>query len=84
MTLRFLNISVAFRKPFRFINCDSKSKRSFTSRFRIILFLNYQIFLSLISILIKNEEFNELKEILDELYMLPENFHNRHLLEKNI
>lgn len=48
----------------------------------LFCFLNYQIFLSLISILIKNEEFNELKEILDELYMLPENFHNRHLLEK--
>ncbi|MFV5629063.1 toll/interleukin-1 receptor domain-containing protein [Acinetobacter oleivorans] len=45
-------------------------------------FLNYQIFLSLVTILIKNEEFNELKEILDELYMLPENFYLRHLLDK--
>ncbi|WP_223852384.1 hypothetical protein [Acinetobacter seifertii] len=34
------------------------------------------------TILIKNEEFNELKEILDELYMLPENFYLRHLLDK--
>lgn len=45
-------------------------------------FLNYQFFLSLVTILIKNEEFNELKEILDELYMLPENFYQRHLLDK--
>jgi len=45
-------------------------------------FLNYQLFLSLVTILIKNEEFNELKEILDELYMLPKNFHLRHLLDK--
>lgn len=48
----------------------------------LFCFLNYQIFLSLITILIKNEEFNELKEILDELYMLPENFHHRYLLDK--
>lgn len=45
-------------------------------------FLNYQLFLSLVTILIKNEEFNVLKEILDELYMLPENFHDRYLLDK--
>ncbi|WP_289391396.1 toll/interleukin-1 receptor domain-containing protein [Acinetobacter nosocomialis] len=45
-------------------------------------FFNYQLFLSLVTILIKNEEFNELKEILDELYMLPENFHDHYLLEK--
>lgn len=53
-----------------------------TADLELFCFLNYQIFLSLISILIKNEEFNELKEILDELYMLPENFHHRHLLDK--
>ncbi|MDC5027479.1 TIR domain-containing protein [Acinetobacter baumannii] len=41
-------------------------------------FINYQLFLSLVTILIKNEQFNELKEILDELYMLPENFHDRY------
>ncbi|WP_150378082.1 toll/interleukin-1 receptor domain-containing protein [Acinetobacter pittii] len=45
-------------------------------------FINYQIFLSLVTILIKNEQFNELKEILDELYMLPENFHYRYSSEK--
>ncbi len=53
-----------------------------TADLELFCFLNYQIFLSLISILIKNEEFNELKEILDELYMLPENFYHRHLLDK--
>ncbi|WP_252509407.1 toll/interleukin-1 receptor domain-containing protein [Acinetobacter bereziniae] len=45
-------------------------------------FINYQFFLSLVTILIKNEEFNELKEILDELYMLPKDYHDQHLLEK--
>lgn len=45
-------------------------------------FINYQFFLSLVTILIKNEEFNELKEILDELYMLPNDYHDQHLLEK--
>lgn len=45
-------------------------------------FINYQIFLSLVTILIKNEEFSELKEILDELYMLPENFYDPYALNK--
>ncbi|MEB4800683.1 toll/interleukin-1 receptor domain-containing protein [Acinetobacter soli] len=45
-------------------------------------FINYQLFLSLVTILIKNEEFIELKEILDELYVLPKNFHDRYLVEK--
>ncbi|HAV5600980.1 toll/interleukin-1 receptor domain-containing protein [Acinetobacter baumannii] len=45
-------------------------------------FINYQLFLSLVTILIKNEQFNELKEILDELYMVPENFYHRYSSEK--
>ena len=53
-----------------------------TADLELFSFLNYQLFLSLVTILIKNEEFNELKEILDELYMLPENFHDRYLLDK--
>ena len=53
-----------------------------TADLELFGFLNYQLFLSLVTILIKNEEFNELKEILDELYMLPENFHDRYLLDK--
>ncbi|EPX9495974.1 toll/interleukin-1 receptor domain-containing protein [Acinetobacter baumannii] len=48
-----------------------------TADIELFGFINYQIFLSLVTILIKNEQFNELKEILDELYMLPENFHDR-------
>ena len=52
------------------------------SDLELFSFLNYQFFLSLVTILIKNEEFKELKEILDELYMLPENFHDQYLLEK--
>ena len=53
-----------------------------TADLELFSFLNYQFFLSLVTILIKNEEFNELKEILDELYMLPEYFHDRYLLDK--
>ncbi|MGX5700789.1 toll/interleukin-1 receptor domain-containing protein [Acinetobacter kookii] len=52
-----------------------------TADLELFSFLNYQFFLSLVTVLIKNEEFNELKEILDELYMLPENFHDRYLLD---
>lgn len=38
-------------------------------------FIIYQLFLSYIAILLKNEEFVELKEILDELIVIPEYFH---------
>ncbi|MQW93251.1 hypothetical protein GFH30_04800 [Acinetobacter wanghuae] len=57
-------------------------KGRLTIDLELFSFFNYEFFLSLVTILIKNEEFNELKEILDELYMLPENFYQRHLLEK--
>lgn len=45
-------------------------------------FFNYQFFLSIVTILIKNEDFQELKSILDELYMLPENYYDRYSLDK--
>ena len=53
-----------------------------TADLELFSFFNYQFFLSLVTILIKNEEFNELKEILDELYILPENFNDQYLLDK--
>ncbi|UOH16899.1 toll/interleukin-1 receptor domain-containing protein [Acinetobacter sp. NyZ410] len=53
-----------------------------TADLELFSFINYQIFLSLVTILIKNEEFDELKEILEELYMLPEDFHDRYILQK--
>lgn len=53
-----------------------------TADLELFSFFNYQFFLSLVTILIKNEEFNELKEILDELYILPENFNDEYLLDK--
>lgn len=42
----------------------------------IFKFIIYQCFLTYIAILLKNEKFNELKEILDELFIVPKNYHN--------
>lgn len=65
-----------------FLTIIPNQRSRLTADLELFSFFNYLFFLSLVTILIKNEEFNELKEILDELYMLPENFNDRHLLDK--
>jgi hypothetical protein len=42
-------------------------------------FIIYQLFLSYIALLLRHEEFSELKEILDELFITPKNFHKYHI-----
>lgn len=39
-------------------------------------FIIYQCFLSYIAILLKNEKFSELKEILDEIFIIPNHYHD--------
>ena len=63
---------------------DQNQPRRLKADLELFGFINYQFFLSLVTILIKNEEFKELKEILDELYTLPENYYDHYSLEKNI
>lgn len=40
-------------------------------------FIIYQCFLSLVAILLKHDEFKELAEILDELFIIPDHFYQR-------
>lgn len=61
----------------------SDGSSRYTADLELFEFIIYQLFLSYVAILQKNEEFAELKEITDELFVIPDYFHERNLINKH-
>lgn len=51
--------------------CNQPSQSKFNAEICLFEIINYQLLLSVIAILVKNDELNTVKDILDEIYIFP-------------
>lgn len=73
------HIRYFFESLLKYLRIIPNGNSRYTFDITLYEFIIYQLFLSYITLLLKHEEFLELREILDEMFVIPEHFHKHHL-----